>query len=139
MIQVISKYVSLKEATRSTIAARYNIDNTPGEEELQNMIMVATKCFDPLREHFGKPIYISSFYRSPKVNHLAGGSDTSHHMRGMAIDIDGDVYGSPSNAEIFEWLKNNVKFTQLIQEYNFSWVHISYDPSNLKQEVKEIK
>lgn len=139
MTQMISKYVSLKEATRSSVAARYNIDNSPTDDQLQNMIMVATKCFDPLREHFGKPIYISSFYRNPKVNNLAGGSNTSHHMRGMAIDIDGDVYGSPSNVEIFGWLKNNVKFTQLLQEYNFSWVHISYDPTNLKQEVKEIK
>ncbi len=139
MIENISKYVSYKEATRSSIATRKNIPNVPGDLEIKAMKLVAEKCFDPLREHFGKPIYISSFYRCPKVNKLSGGSDTSHHMRGMAIDIDGDVFGSPTNQEIFDWLKDNVKFTQLIQEYDFSWIHISYDPDNLKMEIKTIK
>jgi len=139
MNEMISKYISYKEAIRSTIASRKNIVNVPGDLELKAMKLVAANCFDPLREHFGKPIYISSFYRSAKVNKLAGGSSISHHMRGMAIDIDGDVFGSPSNQEIFDWLKENVKFTQLVQEYDFSWVHISYDPEDLRMEIKTIK
>lgn len=94
------------------------------------MRLVAEKCFQPLREHFDRPIGISSFYRSPELNKAIGGSKTSDHCKGRAIDIDADIYGGITNKEIFDWLRENVEFDQLISEYgtedNPAWVHVSY-------------
>ncbi len=137
----ISKHISYREATQSATATRLKIDNTPTDEVLANMKLVAEKCFEPLREWYGKPIRINSFYRSPGLNRAVGGSATSDHVRGFAIDLD-----TPSNAEnkkLFDWLKDNVEFTQLIWEYGDKsgpdWVHISYDKNNLKKQILYIK
>lgn len=137
----ISKHLSFDEATKSITAIRRGIFNKPGEVELANMKLVAEKCFEPLREWYGKPIKINSFYRSKALNTAVGGSATSDHVKGMAIDLD-----TPSNAEnkrLFDWLKENVEFTQLIWEYGDKsgpdWVHISYDKNNLKKQILYIK
>lgn len=126
----ISKHISYREATRSNTAKRYGIDNTPGIIELRNMKRVANLIFEPVRIHFGVPIFVSSFYRSWKLNAKVGGSKTSDHPEGKAIDID-DVLGGVSNADIFYYIKDNLDFDQLIWEYgndgNPAWVHVSYD------------
>ena len=127
----ISKYISYNEATRSQTAVRHGLDNTPNEEQLQNMIAVATEVFDKVRENFGVPLYVSSFFRSYEVNRKARGSRTSQHMTGEAIDIDCDVYGGVRNIEVLNWIRENLDFDQLIAEYpdkngNPSWVHVSY-------------
>lgn len=137
----ISKHISFDEATKSITAIRRGIHNVPSAEILANMKLVAEQCFEPLREWYGKPIRINSFYRSAALNTAVGGSRTSDHVKGMAIDLD-----TPSNAEnkkLFDWLKDNVEFTQLIWEYGDKsgpdWVHISYDKNNLKKQILYIK
>jgi hypothetical protein len=116
------------------MAKRKGIDNTPTNEEIENMKILAEKIFQPIRDHFGVPIHISSGYRSKKLNKAIGGSSTSQHCKGEAIDIDMD--GSDSgitNVQIFRYIKENLFFDQLIWEFgnnsNPSWVHVSYNTS----------
>jgi zinc D-Ala-D-Ala carboxypeptidase len=137
---MISEHISLSEATKSQEAVRKGIENIPTEEHLKAMRLVAEKVFEPLRKAFNKPLTISSFYRSPKLNKSIGGSETSQHCKGEAIDIDmGDF-----NSDIFHWIKNNLVFDQLIYEFgdtkNPSWVHVSYSENgNRKQILRAIK
>lgn len=142
----ISEHVSYSEATRSQEAVRYGIDNIPTPEDILRMNKVAERCFEPLRRHHGKPIFISSFYRSPELNKKISGSETSDHCKGRAIDIDADYFDNGmTNAEMFYWLKENVEFDQLIWEYgddkNPAWVHISYRSKfeNRKQVLRASK
>jgi zinc D-Ala-D-Ala carboxypeptidase len=136
----ISDNISFSEATKSQIATRKGIDNTPNDEALENMRLVANMCFQPLREHFNKALGISSFYRSKELNRAIGGSQTSDHCRGCAIDIDADIYNNGiSNADIFNWLKDNVDFDQLIWEYGSdkepNWVHVSYRKEGNRNQI----
>lgn len=120
----ISKHITFKEATFSATAQRLGIKNEPTLEHLKSMITVAEKCFEPLREWYGKPLRINSFYRGKDLNKAVKGSATSQHCKGEAIDIDA---GSVSeNKKIHDWIKNNLEFDQLINEYNYSWVHVSF-------------
>ena len=125
----ISEHITYKEATHSFTAKRLGIDNIPKEEHLWNMIMIASDIFEPLREWVGGAIKINSFYRSEKLNVAIGGAARSQHCNGQAIDID-DCYGHKTNAEMFEWIKKNLNFDQLIWEFgddnNPDWVHVSY-------------
>jgi hypothetical protein len=121
---MISKHISLKEATFSATATRLDIDNIPTSEHLICMKLVAEKCFEPLREWYKKPIRINSFYRGSKLNKAVKGSLSSQHCKGEAIDIDAGSI--EENKKLFEWCKSNLDFDQIINEYNFSWVHISY-------------
>jgi zinc D-Ala-D-Ala carboxypeptidase len=120
----ISEHVSLKEGIRSHTATRLNIDNIPRELDLINMKTIAEEVFEPLRKFVG-----NSFYRSPKLNSAIGGSTSSQHCIGCAIDID-DNYGYKTNAEMFEYIKCNLDFDQIIWEFgddkNPDWVHVSY-------------
>jgi hypothetical protein len=124
----ISKYISYLEATTSQIATRSGIVNTPSEIELINMQLVALRVFDNVREHFNTPIRVSSFFRSLALNKAAKGSKTSQHMKGQAIDMQGT--GKISNKMIFDYIKENLDFDQLIWEFgdskNPAWVHVSY-------------
>jgi len=125
----ISKHISYKEATRSITALRLGIDNTPFEYELGNMKAVAENIFEPLRKWVGGAIKVTSFFRSEKLNQAIGGSVSSQHCQGRAIDID-DVYGHKTNAEMFEYIKDNLDFDTLIWEFgtddNPAWIHVSY-------------
>ena len=125
----ISEHVSLKEGIKSHTATRLNINNVPSDLDLINMKTIAEKVFEPLREFVGGPISINSFYRSPKLNSAIGGSTSSQHCKGCALDID-DTYGHKTNAEMFEYIKCNLDYDQMIWEFgdldNPDWVHISY-------------
>jgi hypothetical protein len=125
----ISKHISYKEATFSQTATRKDIDNTPNEEVLCRMQAVAENIFEPLRAHVGGPIKINSFYRSINLNVAIGGAKSSQHTRGEAIDID-DTFGHMSNKEMFEFIKDELDFDQLIWEFgddnNPAWIHVSY-------------
>ena len=125
----ISKHISYKEATRSNTALRRGIENIPDVEELENMKLIAEKVFEPLRKWVGGPIKINSFYRSPELNVAIGGSKKSQHCHGQAIDID-DVFGYKTNYEMFEYIRENLDFDQLIYEFgtndNPDWIHVSY-------------
>lgn len=121
----LSEHLDLSEVTRSESAKRNGISNMPTKEHIANFMLLAEKIFEPIREHFGVPIRISSGYRSKELNEKIGGSSTSQHSSGEALDIDMDGT-SISNKQIFDYIKDNLEFDQLINEFNYSWVHVSY-------------
>jgi len=127
----ISKHISYKEAVRSNAANRLGIDNTPNDQQLDRMVYVAEKSFEPVRVDLNARIYVSSFFRCPDVNVKIGGSATSFHPLGAAIDADADPYGETTNREIFISAINNSEFTELIYEYptydlsDCAWVHMA--------------
>lgn len=126
---MISKHISEKEGSYSITALRLGLDNAPRDQEKENMRLIAEKVFEPLRSYVGGPIKINSFYRGPELNKAIGGSTRSQHCEGRAIDID-DTYGYKTNAEMYNWIKNNLNFDQMIWEFgsdkNPAWVHVSY-------------
>ena len=115
---------------KSRTATRLGLSNSPNEEHVKNMQALAENIFQPLRNYFGVPIYISSGYRSEALNKAIGGSKSSQHCKGEAMDIDRDGYSQPNNAQIFEYIKNNLDFDQMIWEFgtqqNPEWVHVSH-------------
>jgi len=125
----ISEHISYKEGTRSVTALRLGIDNTPDTYQFTNMQVVAENIFEPLRKWVRGPIKINSFLRVPDLNKAVGGSESSQHCQGRAIDID-DSYGHKTNAEMFEYIKKHLDFDQMIWEFgdddNPDWVHVSY-------------
>jgi zinc D-Ala-D-Ala carboxypeptidase len=125
----ISDHVSFKEAIKSNTALRRGIDNTPNRYEQTNMEIIAEKIFEPLREWAGGPIKINSFYRCEELNRAIGGSSRSQHCEGRAMDID-DTFGYKTNAEMFDYIRDNLSFDQIIWEFgdenNPAWVHVSY-------------
>jgi len=127
----ISKHISLKEGVHSNTATRRGVRNNPNKKQLENMKLLAEKVFEPMRVHFGKPIRINSFFRSVKLNLAIGGSKTSQHCKGEAIDMDG--LNGLTNAEIFNYIKDSLDFDQLIWEFGTDlepdWVHVSYTES----------
>lgn len=135
----ISKYVTYVEATKSNTATKLGIDNTPTDIQLERMNYVAENLFDCVREHFGKPLGITSFFRSEKLNVKIGGSRTSQHVLGEAIDIDADIYGGLTNKEIFDYIYENLDYGQLIWEFGTSlepaWVHVSLSRYGNKKEA----
>ena len=126
---MISKHVSYKEGVYSNTATRRGIDNTPNDEQLNNMELIAEEVFEPLRVWVGGPIKINSFFRSPELNTAIGGSSKSQHCKGQAMDID-DTFGKATNAEMYNFIKDNLDFDQMIWEFgnddNPDWVHVSY-------------
>ena len=125
----ISKNVSYNEAIKSNTATRLGIDNLPDQKQIDNMKLVADKIFQPLREFVGGPIKINSFFRSPDLNRAIGGSSKSQHCLGLAMDLD-DTFGHKTNAEMFNWIRENLDYDQMIWEFgsdkNPAWVHVSY-------------
>ena len=136
---MISRNISYKEATHSTTAKRLGIDNTPNAEQMSNMRYVAENVFQPIREHFGVPIYISSFFRSEALNRAIQGSSSSTHIKGEAMDLDADVFGRINNAQIFNYIKDHLEFDQLIWEFgtdeNPAWVHVSLSKRNNRKQI----
>ena len=126
---MISKHISYKEGVYSRTATRLNIDNKPNDNQMQNMCLIAEEVFEPLRVWVGGPIKINSFFRSPELNKAIGGSTKSQHCHGQAIDLD-DTFGRATNAEMFDFIKENLDFDQMIWEFgddnNPNWVHVSY-------------
>lgn len=141
----LSKNLSLKEATKSITAIRHGIDNTPDEHAIANLETVAHQIFQPLRDHFGVPIAVTSGYRSKELNKKIGGSAYSQHMTGEALDLDADVYGKITNAEIFKFIYTHLDYDQLIWEYGDNkepdWVHVSYkrQGENRNRTLKAVK
>jgi zinc D-Ala-D-Ala carboxypeptidase len=124
----LSTNLQLSELTRSESAKRRRISNQPTEAHIENMKYLAEKVFQPIRDHFGVPIRISSGYRSAALNKAIGGSQSSFHSLGCAIDIDNDGT-SITNKEIFDFIKDNLEYTELIWEFgtksNPDWVHVA--------------
>ena len=139
----ISNHISYKEGVYSNTATRRGIDNTPNEEQLNNMKLIAEEVFEPLRAYVGGPIKINSFFRSPELNTAIGGSSKSQHCHGQAIDLDDtfenklvyirkgkSVISRITNAEMYEFIKKHLDFDQIIWEFgddeNPAWIHVSY-------------
>ena len=133
----LSANFTLKELTKSDTATRLGLDNTPDEQALENLKTLCEKVLQPVREHFGKSVTVNSGYRSPESNAAVGGSKTSDHCKGQAADIE--IVGV-ANADLAQWIMDNLDYTQLILELytqgvpDSGWVHVSYDPNNLKKQ-----
>ena len=139
----LTKNFSLAELTKSETALRHDMDNTPGATEIANLTDLAGKVLQPVRDHFGKGVKVNSGFRHPEVNAKVGGSKTSDHTKGQAADIE--IPGVP-NAELAEWIKDNLEFRQLILEFytpgipDSGWVHVSFvDGDNKKQVMTATK
>ena len=130
----LTEHFALAEFTRSESAKRHGVPNEPTPEHLKNLIVLCEKVLEPIRIKFG-PINISSGYRSKTLNHYIGGSLNSQHCEAKACDIDMDGMGGPTNKEIFEYIKNELEFDQLINEFNYGWVHVSYNLGKNRRQV----
>lgn len=142
----LSEHLSLAEVTRSETAKRKGVSNMPTEEHIKNFKLLAENVFEPIRNHFGKPIHISSGYRSAALNKAIGGAANSQHCTGEAIDIDMDGHaGGVTNKMVFDFIKDNLNFDQLIWEFgtdaNPDWVHVSYESTGKqrKQILRAVK
>lgn len=128
---------SLHEMTKSETAIRLGMENTPSDEVIANLRALCEQVLQPVRDHYGKGVKVNSGYRAPEVNAAVGGSKTSDHCKGQAADIE--IPGVP-NAELAQWIEANLPYTQLILEFytqgipDSGWVHVSYDPNNLKKQ-----
>ena len=126
----LSEHLTLAEVTKSQTATRLGISNDPDAHQLAALKAIAEHIFEPVRNHFGVPIGISSGLRSKALNQAIGGSSRSQHCHGQALDIDADIYGGITNADIFHYIKNNLDFDQMIWEFgddnNPAWVHVSF-------------
>lgn len=130
------KYFTIRELTKSLTADVKGIDNTPTPEIESNLTSLVDNILDPLRELYGKPITVNSGYRCLAVNKAVGGSATSDHVKGFAADITAG--SKEENERLFNIIKHNFHFSQLIDEKNFSWVHVSYDPNKLKNQTLKL-
>lgn len=134
----LSANFTLKELTDSDTAKKKGLDNTPTLQVIENLTVLAEKILQPVRDHYGKSVKVNSGYRSPEVNASVGGSKTSDHCKGQAADIE---INGVANGDLAEWVSKNLKFTQVILEFytqgipDSGWVHVSYDPNNLKCQV----
>jgi uncharacterized protein YcbK (DUF882 family) len=134
----LTKNFTLAEMTKSETALRHGIDNTPGEQEICALKVLAENVLQPIRDHFQKGVKVNSAYRSPEVNQKVGGSRTSDHCRGQAADIE---IPGVANAELAQWIVDNLEFRQVILEFytqgipDSGWVHVSYVPEDNKKQV----
>lgn len=144
----ISQFASMQDVTRSATAQLYRLDNTPNETQVENLKRTCTKLYDPLCEHFGGRLYISSGFRSKAVNSRVGGSSSSSHTKGEALDIDGagngtSTYLKVSNIDLFNYIRENLSFDQLIAEFEQNgepaWVHASCADINRGQVLIAVK
>ena len=134
------KYFSISELTSSATALREGIDNSPTESAYHLLHVLVEQLLDPIREAWGEPIVVSSGYRCPELNALVGGAQHSHHLLGCAADL---IAGNrDDHRRLFHMIvqmqqSGKIRFTQLIAEDNYRWIHISYVPSNLCCQVIE--
>lgn len=133
----LSPNFSLHEMCKSETALRMGFDNTPDDEATENLRALCENVLQKVRDHYGKGVKVNSAYRSPESNAAVGGSKTSDHCKGMAADIE---IPGVANADLAQWIMDNLDYTQLILEFytpgipDSGWVHVSYDPNNLKKQ-----
>lgn len=134
---MISKHITLQEATESATALRMGINNVPNEVELEAMKYVSENLFEPIREWYNKPIKINSFYRCLALNKAVNGSKTSGHVLGNSIDISGG--NKVENKKIFDFIKlSGLNFDQVINEYDYTWIHISLKKDKNRKQILAI-
>ena len=131
------KHFTLRELIKSDTAIRKGIKNIPNRQEEQNLIALIDNVLDPLREAYGKPIIVTSGFRCEELNRLVGGSKTSQHRTGQAVDIRTISDTPEENKKLYDLIiESNLPFDQLINEHNFDWVHVSFSEKNRKQILK---
>jgi zinc D-Ala-D-Ala carboxypeptidase len=138
---MISKHITYKEATLSQTASRLGLKNDPDDTQLAAMKLIAEKVFEPVRAFINKPIIVSSFFRSPMVNIRVGGSGTSQHCKGEAMDLT--MPNKIGNRKIYEFIRDNLVFDQLIYEFGTdqepAWVHVSYKEKGNRRQILRAK
>ena len=133
----LSKNFTLSEITHSNTAKRLGIDNSPNKEHLENIKVLVNDLIQPMRSALG-PIRISSGYRNPQLNHAIGGSSRSQHCKGQAFDVQFWEDGKMCNKKIYDWvIKSGIEFDQMINEFDFSWIHISLKKENNRNVILE--
>lgn len=143
----VSEHISYREVVRSDTAKRMGLDNTPNAEQLDRIRTLCKNVFEPLREYVGVPIYISSCFRTTKLNKAIGGAKNSQHLanNGAAMDLDAQIFGATSNREIGDFIRKNLEFDQLIYEdwdsefRDYAWIHVSYNEGQNRKEVLVMK
>jgi hypothetical protein len=134
----LTKNFTLSEMTKSETALRLGLENEPDEQQLAALTTLCEKVLQPIRDHYGKGVKVNSALRTLPVNRAIGSGDNSHHVRGMAADIE--IPGI-ANAELAQWIVDNLDFTQVILEFytpgilDSGWVHVAYVPEDLKKQV----
>lgn len=135
----ISKNYTLEDLCHSAKAIAENIDNMPSEEEITNLIGLAVNIIEPLRSCYGDQLIINSCFRNEEVNRLVGGKANSQHKKGQAVDLRVLNGNNRNNAVLFNFIKANLKFDQLIwekgTEKNPEWVHISFSLIKNRKQV----
>ena len=133
----LSNNLSVVEVTKSNTAKRCGISNEPTIEHLENLKAIALNIFQPARDYFKKPIYVSSGYRSESLNKKIGGSKTSQHSKGQALDLDAHTFGGITNKDLFNFISEHTDFDQLIWEFGTEdepdWVHVSYTSNGINR------
>ena len=133
----LSKNFVLSEITRSNTAKRLGISNEPTKEHLENLQRIILNIIQPMRDSLG-PIRISSGYRSKELNRAIGGSNKSQHCKGQALDIQFWKDGQMCNKEVYDWVIDNaVEFDQMINEFDFAWIHISLKKDKNRKDILE--
>ena len=128
------KYFTINELIKSTTAQNKGIKNIPSKEEENNLVALVENVLDPLREAYGKPIIVTSGFRCKALNKAVGGASNSQHLTGEAADIRTQSDTKEDNKKLFDLIqKLNLPFDQLINEYDFNWIHVSYSDRNRKQ------
>ncbi len=131
-MEKVTKNLSYKEVIKSITATKYGINNHPNSKQLFRIKQWSENIFEPIRKFIGGPLGCHSIFRSEKLNKLIGGADGSQHLAfdGAAGDIDADIYGVSSNEDIFQFIKDNLNFDQVIleglHEGRIEWLHVSY-------------
>ncbi len=136
----LSKHFTLDEFIKSATAVRLGIDNTPDEKSLENIQLLVENILEPLRHHYGRAIIITSGYRCPKLNKAVGGAASSQHATGQAVDIRSVSDSREDNKEIFDMIREmKLPFDQLIDEFGYDWIHVSFGPRNRREVLKAEK
>lgn len=126
------KYFTINELCKSNTAVQKGIDNTPNQQIIDNLKQLVLNILDPLREAYGEPIIVNSGYRSVELNRAINGAKSSQHVKGQAADITGK--SKENNKKLFELIQSlQLPYDQLIDEQNFSWVHVSFSDNPRKQ------
>lgn len=133
------KYFTMNELTASATAKRLGIPNVPTLREAENLRLLVENVLDPLREAWGAPIIVTSGYRSKLLNETVGGAANSQHTTGMAADIRTLSDLPQDNERLFDLARRmDLPFDQLIDEYRYNWVHISYSRYSMRKQVLHI-
>lgn len=137
----LTENFSLQEMIKSQTGERKKIDNTPTQEVIDNLKLLCENVLEKVRAHFGRPIMVNSGYRGPKLNKAIGGAKNSQHLTGQAADIE--IPGL-DNKVVFDWIKDNLDFDQIILEYykpgipDSGWVHVSWNNKKNRKQVLKI-